>query len=102
MHSLGEAAPHVEKLQAEGQARIAPKRVIAAKTQRLILIVAQGRHAGGHHVLGGLKGVAGKEPRLALEPSIVKRLWRPSAGCSRGLRSWRRGIGQIGAGELSG
>ena len=71
MHRLGKAAAHVEELQAKRQACIAPQRMIGAKPQRLILIVAKRRHRRRQHVLGRLK--ARREiTRLPLEPGVVK------------------------------
>ena len=74
VNGFGEVAPDVEELHAKGEARVGPQRVVAAKANGLVLVVAELAHGGRHHVLVGLEGIAREPVRLPLEPREVERL----------------------------
>ena len=98
VHGLGEIAADVEELQAEGESRIRPERVVAAEPDGLILIVTQFSHRRRKRVLRRLKGVAGEPMRLALEPRKVECLRRGGRGRGALLCG---GVRAGGAQELS-
>src|SRR5271169_2884893 len=98
MHRLGKTPAHMKELQTKREARAAPERMIGAKAQRLVLIVAELRHCRRQHLFGRLKCVGGEETRLAFESRVIKRLRRPAPGNARGRGIGNR-VGESGRGQ---
>jgi hypothetical protein len=95
MDRLHEAAADVKELQAERQSQVPPQGVIGAKTQRLILIVAELGHRRRQSFLRRLIRIAGELAGLALEPCIVE-------GLARRSRRGRCAHRELGVSPLSG
>src|SRR6202041_1319879 len=83
VYCLGEISADVKELQAKRQPGVGPQGMIRAKTQRLVLIVAELGHRRRQDILRGLVRIACELMGLTLEPCIVEGLVRGSlGGCS--------------------